>query len=63
MPASRKQKALQSTAEASQVRTFGARKSGKMAGTRVGVMVDWRGAGGKGTGERSGLGKGLRDGR
>jgi hypothetical protein len=63
MPASRKQKALKSSAEESQVRTIGARKSGKMEGTRVGVMVDWRGAGTRRTGETSGLGKSLRDGR
>ena len=34
----------------------------KPAGTRVGVMADWRGAA-KGSGEKSQLGKTVRDGR
>ena len=34
----------------------------KPAGTRVGVMADWRGAA-KGSGEKSRLGRTVRDGR
>jgi hypothetical protein len=40
-----------------------ARKNGKTAGTRVGVLDDWRAGGAKGTGKKSALGKQLRDGR
>jgi len=40
-----------------------ARKPGKAAGTRMGVLDDWREGGAKGTGEKSGLGMRLRDGR
>jgi hypothetical protein len=40
-----------------------ARKPRKAAGTRWGVLNDWRSGGAKGTGENSGLGKRLRDGR
>jgi hypothetical protein len=40
-----------------------ARKPRKAAGTRWGVLNDWREGGAKGTGENSGLGKRLRDGR
>lgn len=40
-----------------------ARKPGKMAGTRWGVLDDWREGGAKGLGEKVGVGKRLRDGR
>jgi hypothetical protein len=40
-----------------------ARKPGKPAGTRMGVLDDWRSAGGKGTGENSQRSNRLRDGR
>lgn len=40
-----------------------ARKSGKMSGTRVGSLDDWRAGGAIGTGENSEVGKRLRDGR
>lgn len=40
-----------------------ARKPGKSAGTRMGVLDDWREGGAKGSGENSALGKRLRDGR
>jgi hypothetical protein len=40
-----------------------AQKPGKMAGTRMGVLDDWREGGAKRTGENSGVGKRLRDGR
>lgn len=61
---SRKQQVLKSSSHESRGRTMGsATKSGKKAGTRVGGMVDWREGGAKGTGQKSGLGKSLRDGR
>ena len=40
-----------------------ARKPGKAAGTRMGVLDDWREGGDKGPGENSQLGNRLRDGR
>jgi hypothetical protein len=64
MPTSRQQHVVKSSSVVSQARTSGlARKSGKMAGTRVGVMADWRAAGAKRSGEKSEPGKRLRDGR
>jgi hypothetical protein len=64
MPASRKQQVLKSSSEGSIRRTSSpARKSGKMAGTRVGSMDDWREGGAKGSGEKSKPGQRLRDGR
>ena len=39
------------------------RKAGKAAGTRMGVLDDWREGGAKRTGEKTGLGKSVRDGR
>lgn len=43
--------------------TNAARKPGKAAGTRMGVLDDWRGGDTKGRGETARLGKSLRDGR
>jgi len=64
MPASRKQQVLKSSSEGSIRRTSSlARKSGKMAGMRVGVMDDWREGGAKGSVEKSRPGERLRDGR
>ena len=66
MPASNKtkQQVLEQSLKGSKGPTATtARKPGKMAGTRMGVLDDWREGGAKGTGENSGLGKRLRDGR
>ncbi len=64
MPASRKQQVLKSSSEGSLRRTSSqVRKSGKMPGTRVGSMDDWREGGAKGSGEKSKPGQRLRDGR
>jgi hypothetical protein len=58
MPASEKQQVLKSSSHQSHRRTSGpAGNSGKMAGTRVGGMVDWREGSAKGTGEKSRLNK------
>ena len=65
MPASKNTKqTLENSSKGSKaVAVVAARKPGKMAGTRMGVLDDWREGGAKGTGEKSGLGKRLRDGR
>jgi len=64
MPETKKMK--QQTLESSSKDLHGriaARKSRKKAGTRVGVLSDWRAAGAKVTGKKSVAGMQLRDGR
>jgi len=63
MPASNKQSLIKSNPTESHGRASGARKYGKTAGTRVGVMADWRAAGAKVGGEKAAHGKRVRDGR
>lgn len=65
MPASKKSKQVseKSLAGVNERTTNAVRKPGKAAGTRMGVLDDWREGGGKRTGEKTGLGKSLRDGR
>lgn len=64
MPANRNQQAMKSSFTGSHGRTSGAtRKYRKTAGTRVGVMSDWREGGAKVRGEKAEHGKRLRDGR
>ncbi len=64
MPANKKPQVMKSSSTESQGRTASAtRKYGKMAGTRVGVMADWREGSAKASGEKAEHGKRLRDGR
>jgi len=65
MPASKngKQQASGSSLKGPHSRITAPRKPEKMAGTRWGVLDDWREGGAKGNGEKSGLGNRLRDGR
>lgn len=63
MPA-RKQQLLKSSKQQSHGQTFSpARRSEKMAGTRVGVMIDWRAGGAMATGKKPRLINSVRDGR
>lgn len=66
MPASKntKQQVLESRSKRSTGSAVNAaRQPRKVAGTRWGTLTDWREGGAKGSGENSGLGKRLRDGR
>lgn len=59
-----KQQVLENSSKGSHARVANvAQKPGKTAGTRVGVLDDWRAGGAKGAGKKSALGKQLRDGR
>jgi hypothetical protein len=60
----RKQQVLENRLKGSTGSTANAaRKPGKTAGTRMGVLDDWREGGAKGAVENAGVGKRLRDGR
>lgn len=66
MPASKntKQQVLENRLKVTAGATVNAaRKPGKMAGTRWGVLDDWREGGARGPVENVGVGKRLRDGR
>lgn len=65
MPANKntKQQVSESSSKGLNGRITEPRRPEKMAGTRWGTLDDWREGGAKGTGEKSELGKRLRDGR
>ena len=63
MPASRKQEMKSSSTESFGQTSGAARKYGKKAGTRVGVMSDWREGDAKVSCDKAETGKRLRDGR